>query len=157
MSFVVRPFEPDDAEWLLAAHQAAILAAEPYSRAVRESWAHGLTAEGYRQVYRSRERCVVGVAGGRAVGFCSFAGDTICGLYVHPDHQGMGLGRALLAAAESDLAEQGATSLRVQASLTARPFYARMDYAAAEPVEIATRGGLPLAAMRMEKRLGNGA
>jgi|AntRauTorckE6833_2_1112554.scaffolds.fasta_scaffold03210_3 ribosomal protein S18 acetylase RimI-like enzyme len=83
-----------------------------------------------------------GATGARFLGFVTFtvdetgyeldvSGGTVENLYVDPEHRGHGIGAALLAAAESELADRGVdvVSLEVLANNErAREFYDRVGY-----------------------------
>jgi ribosomal protein S18 acetylase RimI-like enzyme len=149
----IRTFEPDDADQLLAVHRAAILAAESYSLAQRQSWALKLSAENYRTIFPAQEMCDVAVIDGRVAGFCSYAGDRIFGLYVHPQSQGRGVGSALLRRGESVLRDGGAERLHIHASLSAADFYIGQGYVEVRRRQHVTGGGLALDTVDMEKPL----
>lgn len=114
------------------AHGSHILPA-PNREAVRESLARHAVAGGLRAA-----RC-----DGEVVGFVSFAlergaydGDEARGIvhnvYVAPDHRDRGIGGDLLAAAESALADAGASVVALEAMAAndgARRFYRRHGYA----------------------------
>lgn len=70
-------------------------------------------------------------AGGTLLGFGHIdAGGEIQLLYVDPDARGLGAGAALLAALERHAAQRGVRELRLEATVTAEPFYQRHGYAA---------------------------
>lgn len=151
----IRPFRPSDAPALAALHRAAILATGAfYTKEERESWAAGLRAEGYVSIYAGAERCLVACdAEDVPIGFCSYAGNAIMGLYVHLDHQREGIGGRLLREAEAELvAHRDPPVLHVEASLSAVRFYEANGYAVTGTSAYATRGGLSLASTRLEKR-----
>ena len=62
------------------------------------------------------------------IGTAALGGDEILTFFVHPDHQGRGLGSALLAALESTAKARRQTQLTVKSSLTAATFYERQGY-----------------------------
>ena len=154
LGFDLRPFEPGDGEALLAVHQAAIQAtSEFYSQAERDSWATGLEAARYAQIYAEDEKCIVAVdPKGHPVGFCSYAEDEIRGLFVHPDLQGKGIGRALLNSVESALLNAGRWPIKLEATTSARAFYEKSGYKVLEETMGDSRGGLQLAVLKMQKR-----
>lgn len=148
-----RRFVPSDGPALYAAHRAAIYAAPAYSPEQRESWAAGLRVEGYEEVFREREQCVVGLVGETVVGFCAFKRGEICGLYVHPDHQGIGMGTHLLTEAEGLLYQAGSDRVVVKASLNAASFYERSGFVEVGREDVVTRGGLSIETVMMHKHL----
>lgn len=81
---------------------------------------------------------------GRVAGFVVRDGDILHALYVHPQRQGQGLGRALLAEAKAE-AEAGVLRLWVlEANAAARAFYARQGFVeAARSMGMGNDEGLP--------------
>jgi len=154
LGFDLRPFEPGDGEALLAVHQAAIQAtSEFYSQAERDSWATGLEAARYAQIYAEDEKCIVAVdPDGHPVGFCSYAEDEVCGLFVHPDQQGKGIGKALLNSVESALLNSGRWPIKLEATISARGFYEKSGYKVTKETKGDSRGGLQLAVVQMQKK-----
>lgn len=65
---------------------------------------------------------------GQVVGLGSLRGNVIRRMYVMPDVQGRGIGRALLRALESEAYLQGASEVSLESSLNAVPFYERQGY-----------------------------
>jgi GNAT superfamily N-acetyltransferase len=154
LGFDLRPFEAGDGAALLAVHQAAIQGtSEFYSQAERDSWASGLEASRYAQIYAADEKCLVAVdPEGNPVGFCSFAEDEVRGLFVHPDVQGKGIGKALLNTAESALLNAGRWPIKLEATISARAFYEKSGYKVTEETTGDSRGGLQLAVVKMQKK-----
>ena len=72
---------------------------------------------------------------------------------VDPDAGGKGLGRALLAALESDAAASGITRLEAFANLPAVPFYRALGYVEIGPRTDLVAGKYPFDGMNLEKRL----
>ena len=71
---------------------------------------------------------------GRVVGFISLVGDEVGGLFVHPEHQGHGVGRALLDHARSsrsslelEVFEENAIGRRFYAAYGFEPIGSRLD------------------------------
>lgn len=153
--FTIRAGTPADGAAILDLHRRSILrlGRAAYSKAEVESWAHGLSAKGYaRAMGEKGESFLLGVdAAGRVIGFCSFKNDQVCGLYVDPSCARSGIGRILLRRAEAAIAAAGHTAIRVQASLTGRPFYEAQGYCVVEEHDWTTRGGLDIAVAEMEK------
>lgn len=155
MTVGLREFRDDDGATLLAIHTGAILATTDafYSAAERQSWAHGLTAEGYARARDGGESFIVATVDGAAVGFCSWNSQQVLGLYVGPDHQGHGIGKMLLRHGEAALLDLGVTLSRIHASLPAVAFYRSHGYVITSQASHASRGGLLMADAMMEKTL----
>ncbi|MEM1299405.1 MAG: GNAT family N-acetyltransferase [Pseudomonadota bacterium] len=160
-SLELRPFHADDGPAVASLHRRAILAVHPrfYSRAERESWAHGIDPDAYaRVVVEEGEVFVLAESSdGDLLGFCSYKlrNETgiICGLYTTPEAQRQGTGSALLAHAETALAAQGAQRLVVDASLSGVAFYEHRGYQMISRTRYRTRGGLEVDIREMEKVL----
>lgn len=144
-SFTVRPFRSGDEVAICALHAAAIRAVPEaaYPRDLIESWASGKTPETYvrAQVDLGETYRVAVDQTDRPVGFCSFVGDEIKGLYVDPRWQGLGVGTALLHTAEIELMAAGAHTLKVHAARSAYSFYEHMGYTRMRIDYHTTRGG----------------
>ncbi|SHM72878.1 GNAT family N-acetyltransferase [Phytopseudomonas punonensis] len=102
--------------------------AQDYSPEVIERVAANFDAAGVRPLLASRqvfvaldEECVVGTA--------SLAGDVVRSVFVLPERQGHGVGKALMRHVEGVARAAGVGQLRVPASLTAVPFYTALGYA----------------------------
>ncbi|OOW01726.1 GNAT family N-acetyltransferase [Pseudomonas sp. MF6396] len=79
-------------------------------------------------------RQVVAQLGGQVVGTASLEGDVVRTVFVAPDRQGLGIGRALMLHVEELAGASGVQALRVPSSLTAQAFYARLGYAVVREV-----------------------
>ena len=161
-AFLIRPFRPADAGGLEMIHRRAImaLAGDRYTVAECESWAAGLKARTYiRIAERDEFFWVAQMPHGPLGGFCSFTmrpkrvGE-ICGLYTDPSFQGQGIASALMRQAEDDLADTGATSIKINASLAAESFYQRFGYETLRTTSHRTRGGLEIDSRDMARMLG---
>ena len=73
--------------------------------------------------------------------------------FVHPDFARRGIGRALLAACEEAILENGFQSAELVATLAGEPLYAAFAYEVAERYEVPMSGGLKLPVVRMRKRM----
>jgi putative acetyltransferase len=154
-SFRIRPFRPADGAALADLHRKAILATSDayYTGPERDSWAAGLKPEFYVASEEGSIELAVDPKD-RPIAFCQCAGDEVLGLYVHPDWQRYGVGRALMQRAEARMASAGHRAVRVHASNSAVPFYEGLGYAVVEATSHKTRGGLVLASTRLTKPLG---
>lgn len=72
----------------------------------------------------------VAMEGDRLVGTASRDGHVVRAVFVAPDAQEGGIGRALMAAVERAAGEAGIATLTLQSSLTATGFYDRLGYRA---------------------------
>lgn len=96
---------------------------------------------------------VVADKNGQIVGFGDLEGDGhLDHLYVHADHQGCGVGRALLLVLEAEARQQGHPRVFTEASITARPFFERQGYRVLQEQEVVFRG-VSFVNYRMEKPL----
>jgi GNAT superfamily N-acetyltransferase len=75
------------------------------------------------------------------------------GVFVHPDHAGCGLGRALVQEVEADLVAAGHRSVSLMATLSGIPFYSRIGYGTGEPITIDLPDGCVFRALGMRKVL----
>jgi len=145
-----------DGAAMLAVHRAAIFAVPDryYDEAMRRSWALGLTEDIYRQSMEGGETFeLASDAKDRMVGFCGVKDGEVCGLYVHPDAQGEGVGSALLARAEARIAAAGKLRSRIVSSLNAQSFYESQGWTLTGFETRKSRGGEMQKVALMEKRL----
>jgi len=155
---IIRAGTPGDAAFIQRVHEEAIRGLGPraYSRAQVESWASGLTPDGYvRAMNQAGERFLLAepaTGGGRLASFCSFAGNRIVGLYTHPQWAGRGVGGALLGRAEAAIVADGHERIGITATLGGRAFYEKHGYRVIQARDSRTRGGLFVAVLEMEKR-----
>lgn len=123
---VIRPADEDDWDAVHAIHRRAVEhgCAPLLTDAAAAAWLARLSAEVHRrnngaggETYRIAE------SRGLRAGFASWAGEWLMALYVDPDHQGEGIGRALLAACHRAAGGCGGGITRLNATLNAREFY----------------------------------
>ena len=97
-------------------------APETIARVARGFAPDGIAAQiAERQVF-------VAMEAGRLVGTASRDGAVVRAVFVAPDAQGGGIGRALMAAVERAAEAAGVATLTLQSSLTATGFYDRLGY-----------------------------
>lgn len=77
-----------------------------------------------------RRLVFVCVDAGAIVGTASLDGRVVRTVFIAPDHQGRGIGRAMMRAVEEAAFDAGVTVLTVPSSITAEPFYAKLGYVA---------------------------
>jgi GNAT superfamily N-acetyltransferase len=102
--------------------------ARDYPDDVIRSWA---VTESATTLRASAEGCRrwVAVERGRMVGFCEHDLDgALSRLYVHKDHLRKGVGSRLLAVAEASLKALGFAEVTLEATVTAKAFYAANGY-----------------------------
>ncbi|MEQ9504229.1 MAG: GNAT family N-acetyltransferase [Deltaproteobacteria bacterium] len=103
----------------------------------------------------ARDPTFVAVANGAVVGYSQVAVQSgeILAVYVRPSHVRMGVGAAVLAAAEECAVSSGRVSLWLDASLTAERFYAARGYKRQHSSSFALDSGVELPCVRMTKTL----
>jgi GNAT superfamily N-acetyltransferase len=156
MTFTVRKATTDDAD----------AACDVLRRSIRElcfidhqnderalsAWLENKTSENIRNwLTSSLNHGVVAVREGHVCGFAMIAkSGTVTLCYVVPEVQHLGVGRKMLQDLEAQALRWGLRSLNLESTLTAKPFYERNGYTAAnEPVSvIGTQLAYP-----MEKKL----
>ncbi|OLU32729.1 GNAT family N-acetyltransferase [Pseudomonas sp. PA27(2017)] len=107
--------------------------AADYPPQVIERVAANFDAAGVRRLMASRE-IFVALDGARVVATASLAGDVVRSVFVLPELQGRGVGKALMRYVEGVAQAAAVQCLRVPASLTAVPFYSALGYAVVREV-----------------------
>lgn len=107
--------------------------AADYPPQVIERVAANFDAAGVRALMASRE-VFVALDGARVVATASLAGDVVRSVFVLPELQGRGVGKALMGYVEGVAQAAAVPCLRVPASLTAVPFYKALGYAVVREV-----------------------
>lgn len=131
MERLIRPARREDAE----AISRIIISA------LRQTNARDYTAAVIARVERSfspaavldlldRRMVLVAVDDGRIVGTASLDGQVVRTVFIAPEYQGRGIGRALMAEVERVASEREVTVLTVPSSITAEPFYAKLGFKA---------------------------
>jgi len=155
----MRPMLPADVPLLAEIFRASIeeLTGDDYSEAQQAAWAEAaedVEAFGDRL---AGELTLVATFGGAAVGFAALADNVrIDMFYVHPAAAGQGAGTMLCDALERLAAARGTRELTVEASDTARGFFARRGFIA-QSRNTVFRAGEWLANTTMVKALGAAA
>ena len=129
----LRPMVPNEAPVLAAIFRDSIaeLTGEEYSEAQQEAWAAAADDEAAFAERLARELVIVATLGGAPAGFASLEADDKIGFcYVHSAAAGQGVGATLADALEKLAAARGVESLNVDASDSAREFFASRGYIA---------------------------
>jgi putative acetyltransferase len=151
----LRPFLPADTPVLAAIFAASVeqLTADDYDIGQQAAWAALAEDESGLAVRLGGQLTLVATVNGEPVGFASLAGtDHIDMLYVHPAVARRGVATSLVDALEKLASARGATSLTVDASDTAKPFFDRRGYTAKHRNAIAV-GSEWLGNVSMQKQL----
>lgn len=125
----VRPFTPDDAEQVsqLIATTMRRSNSEDYPLARLEPLISYFSPDKLRQLAAERH-CLIAQFGGDVVGTAALDGDHLATFFVHPSHQGRGVGTRLLMELEAAARGAGVAAVRVDASVTGVAFYERRGY-----------------------------
>ncbi len=107
--------------------------AADYPPQVIERVSANFDAASVRALMASRE-VFVALDGARVVATASLAGDVVRSVFVLPELQGRGAGKALMRYVEGVAQAAAVQCLRVPASLTAVPFYSSLGYAVVREV-----------------------
>lgn len=140
----IRPFDPADGPACadLQTRAIAAISARVYGPEDRAAWADGVAAQRYADAVARGETFAVAVGEtGTVLGFASALPGRVVNLFVAPEAQGAGIGRALLAWAEKAAAGDGATEIAVDAALSALPFYRSQGFREIGRARQETRGG----------------
>jgi len=139
----LRPFEPADVPALLALFRDAVrrVNARDYTAEQIEAWASDdINAAAWAERFAGRFAFVAEGAG-RPIGFVDLEDSGhIDRLYVCADHQGQGVGRALLAAVEAEARRRRLARLTIDASITARPFCEAQGFTVLAQQTVTLRG-----------------
>ena len=139
----LRPFRPDDAPGLLMLFRDTIrrVNCRDYAPAQIAAWASDdIDPDAWAARFAGRF-VVVAEDAGRLAGFADLeANGHIDRFFVSADHQGQGIGRALLAEVLAEARRLGIARLFVEASITARPFFESQGFATLAPQVVLCRG-----------------
>lgn len=139
----IRAYRAEDLDALIDLFTGSVrqVASRDYSPAQIEAWAPvAVNREQWATRLGSRPTCVA-EAGGQIVGFSDLEPDGhIDMLFVHADHQGRGVARALLDHIHVRAHEQGIDRLFTEASITARPFFERNGFEVMKAQDVELRG-----------------
>ncbi|WP_414715097.1 GNAT family N-acetyltransferase [Stackebrandtia sp.] len=131
MTFIVRAYEPRDAEatWQTFLHAVRQTASADYTPRQILAWAPDtVDADAWNQT-RSRAHTFVATIDDRVVGFGDVTATGLVDmLFVHPDAGGRGVARVLVDAVIGKARELGLERLHTHASRTARPVFERFGF-----------------------------
>ena len=160
---VIRRAEPSDVDAIAEAHRDSIRSIGPafYPPDAVDAWEQGLAGNVYLKAMEGEEVFFIGTGkiDGREVvlGFASdyrIEGATHgTSVYVRGIAARRGLGTSLLRRAESHAAANGATSIKIEASLAGVDFYKRNGYVEVGRGETRLMSGHPIACAFMTKQL----
>lgn len=143
MSLEIRAFHPADTDAIMALFHDTVHAINirDYSAAQVAAWAPDAMDRALWLGSLVAHSTAVVENDGAIVGFADWEPDGhLDRFYVHKDHQGVGVGRALLRAVEDDARQQGVARFFVEASITARPFFERQGYRVLAEQQVERRG-----------------
>jgi putative acetyltransferase len=153
--FALRPYLPEDAPLLADIFRASIeeLTEEDYNPAQQEAWASAADdLEGFA-ARLARHLTLIATMNGSPVGFISLENPTQVDLfYVHPAVAGHGAGSMLYDGVEKLSAARGTPHLIVEASDTAREFFAHRGFSAEQRNSVSV-GNEWLSNTTMKKKL----
>ena len=157
---MIRPGTPEDAEAVARVHVQTWQAA--YAHALPRDRLMALSVEHRAEMHRRRPPLVAEVDGA-VVGFVAVGpthddnGDgELYAIYVHPDHWGTGVGRALIAAGEEHLRELGHRDVHLWVlddNPRARRFYEAAGWSTDGTTREIEIFGFELTEVRFRKRL----
>jgi putative acetyltransferase len=151
----LRPYRPDDAPALLALFRDTIrrVNSRDYGPEQVRAWASDdIDPVGWASRFEGRF-VVVAEDAGRPAGFAELeANGHVDRVYVSADHQGQGVGRALLTAVIDEARRRGLARLFLEASITARRFFEREGFTLLAP-QVVTLRGAEFVNYRMERAL----
>jgi putative acetyltransferase len=153
--FALRPYLPQDAPALTEIFRASIeeLTEDDYNPAQQEAWASAADDIEAFAARLGKHLTLIATMDGSPVGFISLDAPTQIGLfYVHPAVAGHGAGAMLYDAVEKLSASRGTPHLSVDASDTAREFFAHRGFSAEQRNSVSV-GNEWLSNTTMKKKL----
>jgi putative acetyltransferase len=153
--FALRPYLPQDTPFLAEIFRASVegLTEDDYTPAQQDAWmSEAEDLEGLAERL-GKHLALIATLDGTPIGFISLDAPTEIGLfYVHPDVAGQGAGRMLYDAIEKISASRGTPHLSVDASDTAREFFAHRGFTAEQRNSVSV-GNEWLSNTTMKKKL----
>lgn len=129
---IIRAYRSSDCPTLAQIYYDTIhtVNAADYTPAQLDAWATGNVDLQVWDSYFLARHSFVAEIDGKIVGFSDMDSSGYLGrLYVHKDHQGLGIGKALCEAAEKAVTVSKYT---LHSSITAKPFYEKQGYSTVE-------------------------
>jgi putative acetyltransferase len=151
----IRDYRPEDVDAVIDLFTRAVreVAIRDYTPDQVRAWAPDATDRSAWSARRSSRPTFIAEVGGAMAGFADLEPNGhVDMMFVHPGHQGLGVASALLAHVEGRARAAGLDRLTTEASLTARPFFARRGFAVIARQHVSLRGEV-LTNFRMEKPL----
>ena len=156
MPIDVRRYRPTDLAGLIALFRDTVrrINGRDYSHQQVMAWApDDIDARRWRHRFDSKEVWVADLDGA-PVGFVDVARDGLIDmLYVHADHQGVGIASLLLRTVEASARARGLLRLFTEASITSRPFFEHRGFRVIAPQRV-IRWAQEFLNYRMDKSLG---
>jgi putative acetyltransferase len=159
MSVTVRPIRPEEARRFLEIHHAAVrgIAARDYAASVVDAWARPITDRAIERFLSNRDHEIRLMAemDGEPVGIGAIvvSHSELRACYVIPTAARCGIGSALVAEIERIAREHSLDHLHLESSTTAEAFYSTLGYEVESRGELFIAPGVPMAAVKMRKRL----
>jgi N-acetylglutamate synthase-like GNAT family acetyltransferase len=153
--FAIRRAKQEDSEEIRRIHIKAVkeLSKGHYTSREIKAWADAEEPEHYKESIRNNEFYVAEEEGAvSGFGILTRNGE-IGGVYVKPDVVRRGVGKAILKKLEERAMELGLTSLHLDSSLNAVPFYEGAGYEQQQPAKHSLASGVEMACVRMIKEL----
>ncbi|MDA7086844.1 GNAT family N-acetyltransferase [Pseudomonas sp. SA3-5] len=154
-AITLRDYHARDLQALVELLGAAVhrLGAADYDQAQRRAWAPAHADMPAWQTRLAALELLIAEDNRQLAGFIGFTRDGhIDLLFTAPQHARQGVATALYAAAQTRIHAAGATSVFTEASLTARPFFARQGFSV-EQAQTVVRGTVTLQRFAMRKPL----
>jgi GNAT superfamily N-acetyltransferase len=156
MPIDVRRYRSSDLAGLIALFRDTVrrINGRDYSQQQVLAWApDDIDARRWRHRFDNKEVWVADLDGA-PVGFVDVARDGLIDmLYVHADHQGVGIASRLLRTVEASARTHGLLRLFTEASITARPFFEHRGFRVIAPQRM-VRWAQEFLNYRMDKALG---
>jgi putative acetyltransferase len=154
-STTVRPMQPEDLGEMRSLFSQTVrqVNSRDYSPEQVEVWASSANDGARWQALPQSSQVLVAEQSGQVVGFTNLEADGhIDMFFVHPEHQGEGIGKRLMQALETLAQAQHTPRLYSEVSITAKPFFLRQGFEIVTEEQV-ERQGLWFTRFIMEKTL----